>query len=135
MDNNFNLFGEIKKNLLDELRYVCPKITPVNNVGIKVTYTIYWNGNYKDAVFKLKPSDDFYETITLTQEICFCISREMMSLDIVADEMTKEIMKKYGGNRFSYSVNILENDKDENNESENDESEGDDVLNCVLEFI
>ena len=44
-----------------------------------------------------------------------------MSLNMVAEEMTNEIMKGYGGNRFCFGVNITEDKSEESKEEDSDD--------------
>ena len=124
MDKEFNeVFIETKNKIMYELKCVCPKITPVNNVGFKLDYTIYWNGSFGGySQFAIMETSYYCKKITLVQEVAFCIRNELMSLDMVAEEMTNEIMKGYGGNRFSFGVSITEDESNEN-EEENDDDE------------
>ena len=115
MDINETFIGT-KNKIMYELKCVYPKITPVNNVGFKLDYTIYWNGSFGGySQFSVMETSCCYKKITLIQEVAFCLRNELMSLDMVAEEMTNEIIKGYGGNRFSFGVSITE---DESNESE-----------------
>ena len=121
MDIN-EIFTNTKNKIMDELRYVCPKITPVNNVGFKLDYTIYWNGSFDEyAQFAIMKFPHYYKKITLIQEVAFCIRNELLSLDVVAEEITNEIMKSYGGNRFSFGVSITEDESEENEEENCDD--------------
>lgn len=108
MDIN-EIFIGTKNKIMDELRYVCPKITPVNNVGFKLDYTIYWNGSFGGySQFAIMETSYYCKKITLVQEVAFCIRNELMSLNMVAEEMTNEVMKGYGGNRFSFNTSVVE---------------------------
>lgn len=124
MDKDINeIFTSTKNKIMYELKHVCPKITPVNNVGFKLDYTIYWNGSFGGySRFAIMETSCCYKKITLIQEVAFCIRNELMSLNMVAEEMTNEVMKGYGGNRFSFGVSITE-DKSEESEEENDDDE------------
>lgn len=125
MDKDINeIFIETKNKIMYELKHVCPKITPVNNVGFKLDYTIYWNGSFGGyAKFAIMKFPHYYKKITLIQEVAFCARNELMSLNMIAEEMTNEVMKGYGGNRFSFGVSITE---DESEGSEESEEENDD---------
>lgn len=124
MDKEFTeIFINTMNKIMYELKCVCPKITPVSNVGFKLDYTIYWNGSFGGyAKFAIMETSCCYKKITLIQEVAFCIRNELMSLNMVAEEMTNEVMKGYGGNRFSFGVSITE-DKSEESEEENDDDE------------
>lgn len=124
MDKEFTkVFTETKNKIMNELNWVYPKITPVNNVGFKLDYTIYWNGSFGEySQFAVMGTDYYIEKITLVQEVAFCLRNELMSLNMIAEEMTNEIMKSYGGNRFSFGVSITE-DKSEESEEENSDDE------------
>ena len=110
MDKEFTkVFTETKNKIMNELNWVYPKITPVNNVGFKLDYTIYWNGSFGEySQFAVMGTDYYIEKITLVQEVAFCLRNELMSLNMIAEEMTNEIMKSYGGNRFSFKMNIVD---------------------------
>ena len=124
MDKEFNeVFINTKNKIMYELKYVCPKITPINNVGFKLDYTIYWNGSFGGySQFAIMETSYYCKKITLVQEVAFCIRNELMSLNMVAEEMTNEVMKGYGGNRFCFGVNITE-DKSEESKEENGDDE------------
>lgn len=124
MDKDINeIFVETKNKIMYELKHVCPKITPVNNVGFKLDYTIYWNGSFGGySRFAIMKIPYCCKKITLVQEVAFCARNELMSLNMIAEEMTNEVMKGYGGNRFSFGVSITE-DKSEESEEENDDDE------------
>ena len=120
MDMETNrIFNETKNKIMEELKYVCPKITPVNNVGFKLNYTLYWNGSFGEyAQFAIMETSYYSKKVTLIQEVCFCTCNELMSLNMVAEEMTNEIMKAYGGNRFSFNISVVEcNDEVSEDES------------------
>ena len=114
MDMETNrIFNETKNKIMEELKYVCPKITPVNNVGFKLNYTLYWNGSFGEyAQFAIMETSYYSKKVTLIQEVCFCTCNELMSFNMVAEEMTNEVMKSYGGNRFSFCVSITENESE-----------------------
>lgn len=124
MDMELNeIFTNTENKIMYELKHVCPKITPISNVGFKLDYTIYWNGSFGGyAKFAIMKLPHYYKKITLIQEVAFCARNELMSLNMVAEEMTNEVMKGYGGNRFSFGVSITE-DKSEESEEENDDDE------------
>lgn len=124
MDKELNeVFIETKNKIMYELKHVCPKITPVNNIGFKLDYTIYWNGRFGGySQFAIMETSYYCKKITLVQEVAFCTRNELMSLNMVAEEMTNEIMKGYGGNRFCFGVNITE-DKSEESKEENSDDE------------
>ena len=124
MDKEFNeVFIETKNKIMYELKHVCPKITPVSNIGFKLDYTIYWNGRFGGySQFAIMETSYYCKKITLVQEVVFCIQNELMSLNMVAEEMTNEVMKGYGGNRFCFGVNITE-DKSEESKEENSDDE------------
>ena len=124
MDKELNeVFIETKNKIMYELKHVCPKITPVNNIGFKLDYTIYWNGRFGGySQFAIMETSYYCKKITLIQEVVFCIKNELMSLNMVAEEMTNEVMKGYGGNRFCFGVNITE-DKSEESKEENGDDE------------
>ena len=124
MDKEFTkVFTETKNKIMNELNWVYPKITPVNNVGFKLDYTIYWNGRFGGySQFAIMETSYYCKKITLIQEVVFCIKNELMSLNMVAEEMTNEVMKGYGGNRFCFGVSITE-DKSEESEEENSDDE------------
>ena len=124
MDKEFTkIFTETKNKIMNELNWVYPKITPVNNVGFKLDYTIYWNGRFGEySQFAIMETSYYCKKITLIQEVVFCIKNELMSLNMVAEEMTNEVMKGYGGNRFCFGVSITE-DKSEESEEENSDDE------------
>ena len=108
METN-RIFDETKNEIMKELKYICPKITPVNKVGFKLDYTLYWDGGFGQyAIFNPMGSTDCSKKVTLIQEVCFCTHNELMSLDIVAEEMTNEVMKSYGWNRFSFNTSVVE---------------------------
>lgn len=117
METN-RIFDETKNEIMKELKYICPKITPVNKVGFKLDYTLYWNGSF-DEYALFNPIGSIYcsKKVSLIQEVNFCTHNELMSLDMVAEEMTNEVMKAYGGNRFSFNTSVVEC-KDEVNEDE-----------------
>lgn len=119
MDMETNrIFNETKNKIMEELKYVCPKITPVNNVGFKLNYTLYWNGSFGEyAQFAIMETSYYSKKVTLIQEVNFCIHNELMSMNMVAEEMTNEVMKSYGGNRFSFNTSVVEC-KDEVSEDE-----------------
>ena len=119
MDMDINeVFINTKNKIMYELKYVCPKITPVSNVGFKLDYTLYWNGSFGEyAQFAIMETSYYSKKITLVQEVCFCIHNELMSMNMVAEEMTNEVMKAYGGNRFSFNTSVVEC-KDEVSEDE-----------------
>lgn len=123
MDKEFTkVFTETKNKIMNELNWVYPKITPVNNVGFKLDYTIYWNGSFGEySQFAVMGTDYYIEKITLVQEVAFCLRNELMSLNMIAEEMTNEIMKSYGGNRFSFKMNIVDWRDEEKGESCDDE--------------
>lgn len=123
MDNEFTeVFINTMNKIMYELKCVCPKITPVNNVGFKLDYTIYWNGSFGGySQFAVMETSCCYKKITLVQEVAFCIRNELMSLNMVAEEMTNEVMKGYGGNRFSFGVSITENESEESEEENGDD--------------
>lgn len=123
MDMETNrIFNATKNKIMEELKYVCPKITPVNNVGFKLNYTLYWNGSFGEySQFAVMGTDYYIEKITLVQEVAFCLRNELMSLNMIAEEMTNEIMKSYGGNRFSFKMNIVDWRDEEKGESCDDE--------------
>ena len=123
MDKEFTkVFTETKNKIMNELNWVYPKITPVNNVGFKLDYTIYWNGSFGEySQFAVIGTDYYIEKITLVQEVAFCLRNELMSLNMIAEEMTNEIMKSYGGNRFSFKMNIVDWRDEEKGESCDDE--------------
>ena len=110
MDKEFNeVFIETKNKIMYELKHVCPKITPVSNIGFKLDYTIYWNGRFGGySQFAIMETSYYCKKITLVQEVAFCIRNELMSLNMVAEEMTNEVMKGYGGNRFSFNTSVVE---------------------------
>lgn len=124
MDKELNeVFIETKNKIMYELKHVCPKITPIVGIGFKLDYTIYWNGRFSGyAQFAIVETSYYSKKVTLIQEVCFCIHNELMSLDMVAEEMTNEVMKGYGGNRFCFGVNITE-DKSEESKEENGDDE------------
>lgn len=124
MDKEFTeIFINTMNKIMYELKCVCPKITPVSNVGFKLDYTIYWNGSFGEySQFAIMETSYYCKKIALVQEVAFCIRNELMSLNMVAEEMTNEVMKAYGGNRFSFGVSITE-DKKEESEEENDDDE------------
>lgn len=124
MDMELNeIFTNTENKIMYELKHVCPKITPVNNVGFKLDYTIYWNGSFGGySQFAIMEIPYCCKKITLVQEVAFCARNELMSLNMIAEEMTNEVMKGYGGNRFSFGVSITE-DKSEESEEENDDDE------------
>ena len=117
MDMDINeIFTNTKNKIMYELKYICPKITPVSNVGFKLDYTIYWNGSFGGySQFAIMETSYYCKKISLIQEVAFCIRNELMSLDMVAEEMTSEVMKSYGGNRFSFGVSITEDESEEEN--------------------
>ena len=119
MDMDINeVFINTKNKIMYELKYVCPKITPVSNVGFKLDYTLYWNGSFGEyAQFAIMETSYYSKKITLVQEVCFCIHNELMSMNMVAEEMTNEVMKAYDGNRFSFNTSVVEC-KDEVSEDE-----------------
>lgn len=117
------VFNETKNKIMYELKHVCPKITPVSNIGFKLDYTIYWNGRFGGySQFAIMETSYYCKKITLVQEVVFCTRNELMSLNMVAEEMTNEVMKGYGGNRFCFGVNITE-DKSEESKEENSDDE------------
>ena len=108
METN-RIFDETKNEIMKELKYICPKITPVNKVGFKLDYTLYWNGGFGQyAIFNPMGSTYCSKKVTLIQRVCFCTCNELMSLDMVAEELTNEVMKSYGGNRFSFNTSVVE---------------------------
>ena len=123
MDKEFTkIFTETKNKIMNELNWVYPKITPVNNVGFKLDYTIYWNGSFGEySQFAVIGTDYYIKKITLVQEVAFCLRNELMSLNMIAEEMTNEIMKSYGGNRFSFKMNIVDWRDEEKGENSDDE--------------
>ena len=123
MDKEFTkVFTETKNKIMNELNWVYPKIAPVNNVGFKLNYTLYWNGSFGEySQFAVMRTDYYIEKITLVQEVAFCLRNELMSLNMIAEEMTNEIMKSYGGNRFSFKMNIVDWRDEEKGESCDDE--------------
>ena len=105
-----------------ELKNVCPKITPANNIGFKLDYTIYWNGRFGGySQFAIMETSYYCKKITLVQEVVFCTRNELMSLNMVAEEMTNEVMKGYGGNRFCFGVSITEDKSEESKEENSDD--------------
>ena len=108
MDMEINrVFNETKNEIMKELKLVCPKITPVNNIGFKLDYTLYWNGSFGQyAQFAIMEASYYSKKVTLIQEVCFCTHNELMSMNMVAEEMTNEVMKSYGGNRFSFNTSV-----------------------------
>lgn len=121
METN-RVFEETKNGIMKELKHICPIITPVNNVGFKLDYTLYWNGSFGEySQFAVMGTDYYIEKITLVQEVAFCLRNELMSLNMIAEEMTNEIMKSYGGNRFSFKMNIVDWRDEEKGESCDDE--------------
>ena len=113
-----NVFNETKNKIMEDLKHVCPKITPIIGIGFKLDYTLYWNGSFGEyAQFAIMETSYYSKKITLIQEVNFCTHNELMSLDMVAEEMTNEVMKSYGGNRFSFNTSVVEC-KDEVNEDE-----------------
>lgn len=123
MDMETNrIFNETKNKIMGELKYICPIITPVNNVGFKLDYTLYWNGSFGEyAQFAIMETSYYCKKITLIQEVAFCIRNELMSLNMIAEEMTNEVMKGYGGNRFSFGVSITEDKSEESEEEDSDD--------------
>lgn len=123
MDMETNrVFNEIKSKIMHELKYVYPKITPVSNVGFKLDYTLYWNGSFGEySQFAIMETSYYCKKITLIQEVAFCIRNELMSLNMIAEEMTNEVMKGYGGNRFSFGVSITEDKSEESEEEDSDD--------------
>ena len=120
MDMEINrVFNETKNKIMEELKNTCPIITPVKNVGFKLNYTLYWNGIFGEyALFNPMGSTDCSKKVTLIQEVCFCIRNELMSMNMVAEEMTNEVMKSYGGNRFIFNTSTMEcNDEVSEDES------------------
>ena len=124
MDKEFTeIFINTMNKIMYELKCICPKITPVNNVGFKLDYTIYWNGSFGGySQFTIMETSYYCKKISLIQEVAFCARNELMSLNMIAEEMTNEVMKGYGGNRFSFGVSITEDESNEN-EEENDDDE------------
>lgn len=121
MDTN-EIFTNTKNKIIYELKHVCPKITPVNNVGFKLDYTIYWNGRFGGySQFTIMETSYCCKKITLTQEVAFCTRNELMSLNMIAEEMANEVMKGYGGNRFSFKMNIVDWRYEEKRENSDDE--------------
>lgn len=117
------VFNETKNKIMEELKYVCPKITPVIGIGFKLDYTLYWNGSFGEyAQFAIMETSYYSKKVTLIQEVCFCTHNELMSMNMLAEEMTNEVMKGYGGNRFCFGVNITE-DKSEESKEENSDDE------------
>ena len=123
MDMDINeIFTNTKNKIMYELKHVCPKITPVSNIGFKLDYTIYWNGRFGGySQFAIMETSYYCKKITLIQEVAFCTRNELMSLNMVAEEMTNEIMKGYGGNRFCFGVNITEDKSEESKEEDSDD--------------
>ena len=124
MDKEFTeIFINTMNKIMYELKCICPKITPVNNVGFKLDYTIYWNGSFGGySQFTIMETSYYCKKISLIQEVAFCARNELMSLNMIAEEMTNEVMKGYGGNRFCFGVNITE-DKSEESKEENSDDE------------
>ena len=121
METN-RIFDETKNMIMKELKYICPVITPVNKVGFKLDHTLYWNGSFGEyALFSPRGSIYCSKKVTLIQEVNFCTHNELMSLDIVANEMTNEVMKSYGGNRFSFNTSIVECNDEVNEDEDCDE--------------
>lgn len=115
MDTN-KIFKGTKNKIMEELELICPIITPVKNIGFKLDYTLYWNGSFGEyAQFAIMETSYYSKKVTLIQEVCFCTHNELMSMNMVAEEMTNEIMKGYGGNRFSFGVSITEDESEEEN--------------------
>ena len=123
MDKEFTrVFIETKNKIMNELSWVYPKITPVNNMGFKLDYTIYWNGSFgESSQFSVMGSNYYFDKITLVQEVAFCTRNELMSMNMIAEEMTNEVMKSYGGNRFSFKMNIVDWRDEEKRENSGDE--------------
>lgn len=122
MDIN-EIFTNTKNKIMYELKHVCPKITPVIGIGFKLDYTLYWNGSFGEyAQFAIMETSYYSKKVTLIQEVCFCTHNELMSMNMLAEEMTNEVMKGYGGNRFCFGVNITE-DKSEESKEENSDDE------------
>lgn len=119
MDMEINrVFNETKNKIMEDLKHVCPKITPIIGVGFKLDYTLYWNGSFGEySQFAIMGTSYYYKKVTLIQEVCFCTHNKLMSMNMVAEEMTNEVMKSYGGNRFSFNTSIVEC-KDEVSEDE-----------------
>ena len=119
MDMETNkVFNETKNKIMEGLKNICPIITPVNNMGFKLNYTLYWNGTFGYyAQFTIMETSYYFKKVTLIQEVCFCTHNELMSMNMVAEEMTNEVMKAYGGNRFSFNTSVVEY-KDEVSEDE-----------------
>lgn len=112
METN-RIFDETKNKIMEELKYVCPKITPVKNVGFKLDYTLYWNGSFGEySQFSIIEFPHYSKKVVLIQEVNFYTCNELMSMNMVAEEMLNEVMKSYGGNRFSFSVSITENESE-----------------------
>ena len=112
------IFDETKNMIMEELKYICPIITPVNKVGFRLDYTLYWNGSFGEyALFSSIGSTYCSKKVTLIQKVNFCTHNELMSLDMVAEELVNGVMKSYGGNRFSFNTSDVEC-KDEVNEDE-----------------
>lgn len=124
MDMDINeIFTNTKNKIMYELKHVCPKITPVIGIGFKLDYTLYWNGSFGEyAQFAIMETSYYSKKVTLIQEVCFCTHNELMSMNMLAEEMTNEVMKGYGGNRFCFGVNITE-DKSEESKEENSDDE------------
>lgn len=114
------VFNDTKNKIMEELKYVCPKITPANNMGFKLDYTLYWNGSFGEYS-QFATTNYYIRKITLIQEVNFCTHNELMSLDMLAEEMTNEVMKGYGGNRFSFGVSITEDKSEESEEEDSDD--------------
>ena len=113
-----NVFNETKNKIMEDLKHVCPKITPIIGIGFKLDYTLYWNGSFGEyAQFAIMGTSYYSKKVTLIQEVCFCTRNELMSMNMVAEEMTNEVMKSYGGNRFSFNTSVVECN-DEVNEDE-----------------
>ena len=116
------IFDETKNEIMKELKHICPIITPVNKVGFRLDYTLYWNGGFGQyALFNSIGSTYCSKKVALIQEVNFCTHNELMSLDMVAEEMTNEVMKGYGGNRFCFGVNITEDKSEESKEEDSDD--------------
>lgn len=110
MDMETNrIFDETKNKIMEDLKHVCPKVTPIIGIGFKLDYTLYWNGSFGEySQFAIMEASYYSKKVTLIQEVNFYTRNELMSMNMVAEEMTNEVMKLYGGNRFSFNTSVVE---------------------------